>query len=244
MRLAVVPLVVLLTATVAFAEVAQEKPTIEPLVRAVDLNVGQEQTVELCDGTKATVKLLDLEEHRDALRNAVRKADVTVEVNGEKAVLTSATYHLPRRCRRRADRLPGHQGPRPDRAEPLGAWTPTPGCGCGRRARRGSGPARSAIPSAQRWFASHTLMANQIGDGEEPGEEADLLSLGAGLRRGGADGRRAGRDRRRGRRRPARSCSAGPLSRHAQARATTSSTSATAAAGTTATATWTRSTRP
>ena len=33
-------------------------PTRTPLVRVVDLNVGESQEVELCDGKKATVKLL------------------------------------------------------------------------------------------------------------------------------------------------------------------------------------------
>ena len=60
-------------------------------------------------------------------------------------------------------------------------------------------PGTFRYPLNQRWFASHTLMANQIGDGERHRQEADLLSLGARLRRRRADGRRAGRHRRRGR---------------------------------------------
>ncbi len=77
------------------AESAEAKPQIEPLVRVVDLKVGESQLVELCDGSKATVKLLDLKEKRDNIRGAVRVAQVKVEVNGKPITLNSATYHLP-----------------------------------------------------------------------------------------------------------------------------------------------------
>ena len=71
------------------------KPTLTPLMRAVDLKVGESQEVELDGGKKVTVKLVDLREVRDDLRNAVRKAEVTVEVAGEKVTLVSANYRLP-----------------------------------------------------------------------------------------------------------------------------------------------------
>lgn len=70
-------------------------PAIEPLFRTVDLNVGESQTVTLSDGSQAVVKLLDLCESRDDLRQAVRKARVTVEVNGQKTTLTTGNYNLP-----------------------------------------------------------------------------------------------------------------------------------------------------
>lgn len=47
-------------------------PTKAPLVRSVDLAVGGTQTVELCDGKKVTVKLVELKETRDDIRAAVR----------------------------------------------------------------------------------------------------------------------------------------------------------------------------
>jgi murein DD-endopeptidase MepM/ murein hydrolase activator NlpD len=68
----------------------------EPLLRVVDLSVGESQRVRLCDGREVTVKLLDLEERRDAVRDAVREARVRVEVDGKLVELVSATYHLPR----------------------------------------------------------------------------------------------------------------------------------------------------
>ncbi len=70
-------------------------PTLPPLMRTADLNVGESQEVELPGGQKATVKLLDLRETRDEVRGAVRRAEVVVEVNGKKATLVSANYRLP-----------------------------------------------------------------------------------------------------------------------------------------------------
>ncbi|MHC4566972.1 MAG: hypothetical protein ACYTE3_14595 [Planctomycetota bacterium] len=71
------------------------EPKLEPLVRVADLNVGESQTVELSNGSEATVKLLDLKEARDDLRNAVRRAVATVDVNGRTVSLVSSTYRLP-----------------------------------------------------------------------------------------------------------------------------------------------------
>lgn len=73
-----------------------EPAAINPLVRVVDLDVGESVEVTLCDGSPVTVKLLDLRETRDSVCFAVRQAEVTVEVNGQQGKLISATYHLPR----------------------------------------------------------------------------------------------------------------------------------------------------
>ena len=72
-------LLLLLTSS-AFAQ--PPLPTETPLVRVADLSLGETQTVSLCDGSQAQVKLLELREERDAIRDAVRKAEVRVEVNG------------------------------------------------------------------------------------------------------------------------------------------------------------------
>lgn len=79
----------------AISVVASAAEPITPLLRTVDLNVGETQAVQLCDGTSATVKLLALNEFRDDVRGAVRRAEVVVEVNGERETLTAAFYRLP-----------------------------------------------------------------------------------------------------------------------------------------------------
>ncbi len=70
-------------------------PRIEPLVRVVDLKIGQQATVELADGGTATVRLIDLKETRDPIRQAIRKTEVLVEVNGEPCTLSAGLYYLP-----------------------------------------------------------------------------------------------------------------------------------------------------
>ncbi len=69
--------------------------SIEPLVRVVDLHVGQQAEVELADGSMATVRLLEVTEHRDPIRQAIRETEVHVEVNGQRATLSAGLYHLP-----------------------------------------------------------------------------------------------------------------------------------------------------
>lgn len=69
----------------------------QPLVRVVDLNVGDTKQLELCNGERVEVKLLKLRETRDRIRQAVRSAMVTVTVDGEEITLESGMYNLPRR---------------------------------------------------------------------------------------------------------------------------------------------------
>lgn len=74
-----------------------QTPQWSPIVRVIDLNVGDSQTVRLHDGKDVTVKLVGLHERRDPIRDAVREARVQLIVDGEPIELVSATYHLPRR---------------------------------------------------------------------------------------------------------------------------------------------------
>jgi len=74
---------------------ADQNDSIQPLLRVVDLNVGETANVELSDGETVAVKLISLDERRDAIRNAVREARVKVQVNDEVLELVSATYRLP-----------------------------------------------------------------------------------------------------------------------------------------------------
>ena len=76
-------------------QAAEEKPALEPIVRVVDLDVGESTTVTLSNSEQVKVKLLDLKETRDPIRQAVRSAIVTVEVDGEQIQLESGMYNLP-----------------------------------------------------------------------------------------------------------------------------------------------------
>jgi hypothetical protein len=156
---------------------------IESQPAAVDLKIGQQATVKMCNGHTATVKLVKVEERRDSLRHALRLARVTVELNGQPITLGSATYHLPVTvgqvqidCPITKGYLEGgdHWGLDADarlRLWPAGYPLITPGTFC--------------YPADQRWFASHTLMANQIGDGEEIGKRPIYYHWGLDI--GGAE---------------------------------------------------------
>lgn len=66
-----------------------------PLVRVADLNVGEQQNVTLANGKIVNVKLLKLAEKRDPIRNAVRSAKVTLQIDDESITLESGMYNLP-----------------------------------------------------------------------------------------------------------------------------------------------------
>jgi murein DD-endopeptidase MepM/ murein hydrolase activator NlpD len=70
-------------------------PAIEPLVRVVDLDVGESAEVLLHNWKSAKVQLLDLQETRDPIRQAVRRAVVKVLVNGKPVELEAGMYNLP-----------------------------------------------------------------------------------------------------------------------------------------------------
>lgn len=86
----------LLTCGIAagIANAAEREPSssaVEPLVRVVDLDVGETTSVELCDGRRVDVELLELHETRDPIRQAVRSALVLVAVDG---VTTTVRLHV------------------------------------------------------------------------------------------------------------------------------------------------------
>src|SRR5262245_24134964 len=142
------------------------QPTLQPLMRAVDLNVGEAQEVELANGKKVTVKLLDLKEKRDELRDAVRRAEVQVEVAGEKITLVSANYRLPVRVAGVQIDCAVTKGYLKNNSETVGGKDPW---GLDKDARLRLWPAGSPLknpdtfryPAKQRWFASATQIANE-----------------------------------------------------------------------------------
>lgn len=147
------------------------QPTRTPIVRVVDLDIGETQNVTLADGSAARVKLLDVQHTRDALRDAVRIARVKVAVNGKPATLTSANYNLPVTV----------GGVQVDCPITKGYYTNSgsDSWGLEKDARLRLWPARSpwtgpgtfGYPLKARWFASGTQMANEpcfVDGGEKP----------------------------------------------------------------------------
>jgi len=146
-------------APVVLAEPA--KPELTPLMRVVDLDLGQSQTVELSNGDSVAVKLIDLNEVRDTIRHAVRRATVKVEVAGKMVSLISSTYHLPVTVGNVQIDCPVTKGYTANSSKD-NAW------GLTRAARIRLWPADSALikpgtfvyPVKQCWFATDTQMAN------------------------------------------------------------------------------------
>ena len=165
-------------------------PPQTPLARAVDLSIGEAQELALADGTKARVKLLGLEETSDKLRNAVREAKVTVEINGTSLALVSANYRLPVTVAGVQIDCPVTRGYVAN-SNKENAWA------LKKDARFRLWPAGSpwmtpgviVYPARQRWFASLTQMGNEpcyVDGGEVPGSKGIYYHY--GLDFGGAEG--------------------------------------------------------
>lgn len=78
--------------SITYAQIAEP---LAPLLRAIDINVGETIQVLLHDGSKAEVELLAVEPITDSVLDAVKDVNVTIRVNGEKKTINSGNYHLP-----------------------------------------------------------------------------------------------------------------------------------------------------
>lgn len=160
------------------------------LHRTVDLQIGEAREVSLSDGTAARVKLLGLQEIRDDVNDAVRRAEVKVEVNGQVTTLASGTYHLPVTFGVVQIDCPITKG----YLEKSGGQNPW---GLLKDARLRLWPAGSpwmapttfVYPAKQRWFASYTQMANEpvyVDGGELPAKPEIYYHYGLDI--GGSEG--------------------------------------------------------
>ncbi len=164
-------------------------PTRIPRVRVADLDVGESQAIQLCDGTTARVKLLALEESRDPIRDAVRQAIVKAEVNGQAIDLTSATYHLPSMVGGVQVDCPITRGYRSNTTEDHWGLTKAARLRLWPSGSPWIEPGTFVYPVRQRWFASLTQMANEptFVDGFEPPLSRKIYYH-SGLDIGGAEG--------------------------------------------------------
>ena len=181
--------IILVCMAAALGRAADGPRTIEPLVRVVDLNLGESAEVTLCDGSQVTVKLVDLKEIRDVVSHAVRQAEVTVEVNGQQVKLVSATYHLPQMIGELQIDCSVTKGYNENGSPSF--W------GLDKDARLRLWPAGSPLvrsdtfsyPAKQKWFATDTQMANDpvyVDGGERAGKRT--IYYHSGLDIGGSEG--------------------------------------------------------
>src|SRR5262245_14594879 len=178
-----------LLGTVAFLSAEPPKPSRTPLLRAVDLNIGDSTQVTLANGKTLTVKLLDLKESHDDITTAVRQARVKVEVSGQAVELSSGNYHLPKTVGGVRIDCPITKGYY--RNTNRDAW------GLDKDARLRLWPADSPLvtpetfiyPVKQRWFATMTQMANEpvyVDGNEDPAIKKIYYHYGLDI--GGAEG--------------------------------------------------------
>ena len=172
-----------------FAAPALYGEHVRPFLDAVDLSVGESVEVRLSDGSTAAVKLVDLQERLDTVTQAVREATITVEVNGERAKLVSATYHLPKMVGGVQIDCPVTKG--------YNAKGTAESWGLDKDVRLRLWPAEAPwiapetfmYPARQKWFATDTQIANEpvhVDGGERPDKKS--IYYHSGLDIGGSDG--------------------------------------------------------
>jgi murein DD-endopeptidase MepM/ murein hydrolase activator NlpD len=144
-----------------------------PLFQTVDLNKGESTEVNLPEGSRLRIKLVNVQEVRDTLRSAVREARAVVEVNGRRTNLFSGNYHLPVTLGEVQVDCPVTQGYYRNHDSFEDSW------GMVKDARVRLWPARSSwfeagkfvYPAKQRWFASATQIGNEpsyVDGGDRP----------------------------------------------------------------------------
>ncbi|WP_372634364.1 PKD domain-containing protein [Fodinibius sp.] len=79
----------------AVAAEAQVNQPLAPLLRTVDMNVGETVEIKLHDGSITEVELLAVDPVTDTVAGAVREVKVTVRVKGKEKTLSSGNYNLP-----------------------------------------------------------------------------------------------------------------------------------------------------
>jgi len=170
------------------------QPTQAAPFGVVDLSIGESLPVTLANGKSVMVKLLELNEQRDAIRGAVRRAEVKVEVGGQTITLVSANYRLPQDVGGVRIDCPITAGYAKKSSRTSAGHTPW---GLTKDARIRVWPADGPLieplsfryPARQRWFASATQMANEpvyVDGGERPSTGPVYYHYGLDI--GGAEG--------------------------------------------------------
>ncbi len=80
---------------VFFVISCQNNSKVTPIRVVEELNVGESSEVELTNGERVNLKLLQVDVKRDSLYNAIRDVQVKVSVDGEVITLQSGNYNLP-----------------------------------------------------------------------------------------------------------------------------------------------------
>ena len=66
-----------------------------PIRVVTELNIGESRDINLSNGDVVKLKLLEINEVRDDLHDAIRTANVKVSIDGKKIILIAGNYNLP-----------------------------------------------------------------------------------------------------------------------------------------------------
>lgn len=154
----------------------------------VDLAVGGSYTYTLQSGEKKQITLQAYREQRDRFRNAVRRAEVDIDVDGVKETLCAALYNLPKIVNGVKVDAAVTKGYVENDGEPQ-KWDLAPSADVRLRFWDPDQPLLEpdsfVYPVKQRWFASDTQMANDpcyVDGGEDPSDKSiyyhDCLDFG------------------------------------------------------------------
>lgn len=150
----------------ALASLARAAPSpAKPLVTVVDVDLNQKQNVILSDRSMVTVKLVSLTEIRDPIRQAVRKAELELLIDGQPITVQSGMYNLPQKVGKVQVDCSATSGLNKNGAPSF--W------GLNKAARIRLWPAASPwivpgsfiYPVKQRWLATGTWYDNETVDG-------------------------------------------------------------------------------
>ncbi len=67
-----------------------------PLFKTLDLKIGEEAKVKLPDGSQGRIQLISVKEYRGDVWGEIYRAEVIVEVDGQRTTLVSGMYNLPK----------------------------------------------------------------------------------------------------------------------------------------------------
>lgn len=95
LRCTLIGAVACVVSTVALGNTETALKAFEPLVRVVDLSIGETATVSLHDGTSATITLTGMEEHVESVRQAVFGSTLHLRINDQDITLDGGPYRLP-----------------------------------------------------------------------------------------------------------------------------------------------------
>jgi hypothetical protein len=155
----------------ACVKAAPPEPSRKPVRSVLDLNLGEVQRLELSNGAKVAVRLINVEISKDTMSEAVRGARVTLEVNGARIITGCANYNLPV--------LAGGVQLDCSMVKAYNDNTQSDSWGLDKDARLRIWPAGSpwmepgtfSYPLKQKWFATGTQMANEptyVDGGDQP----------------------------------------------------------------------------